>query len=149
VESTTVIYTRGGVAEAFSLLNQACRRFGYSAWAIDGKDAYRLKVKPSITCRIAILALETKSWAQAQVQDQVGTVHIMRIAGQKTRITIRHETLAGETLPRSSRPRLEDFCLWFIHFLESKGQRIPGNPPQASPSTDSPSDEHPVSPSPR
>ena len=143
VEDSLIIYVRGGVADAVSLLSVGCRQYGFSEWKPEGQPASQSPARPSFSQRIAILAVQSEHWQQAHPKDLVGLAHVMRVDGLKTRITILHENMTGNSLPSASAPRFQDFCLWFIHFLEAKSARLQGTDVQTEQVPDASHDRRP------
>jgi hypothetical protein len=131
MSTVAVAYTKQSVAEAIDILCKACDQCDYSAWSMEGPVGSRPATRPFIARRICILSEQVEFDKDFPADSIIGTAHLIRINQERTRIAFCREDLSGNPLSNSVDAALEEFCLRFIHILDSGNTRMPAVDPKA------------------
>lgn len=124
MEPATILYVRAALGESMVLLLDACQKFGYFLWSLRGDPAV-LQIMPNANAlRVSIFPNLLGAFRPPDLESSIGTVHIVKVADGRTRISLQREDLAGNPLPKEAAQEFSMFCASFEDYLEAEDQLL-------------------------
>ena len=106
MEPATILYVECNLGGTMALLLEACQKFGYFMWSLRG-DPGALQVMPNVAAlRVSIFPNLLGAHRPPALESSIGTVHLVKISEERSRLSLQREDLAGSPLSQDS---LKDF----------------------------------------
>lgn len=113
-----IVYARSNLGETIRLLFKACETYGYTLWSLRG-DPMSLQYGPSTnSMRVSVYASHIDPHKALTAESCLGTAHVVQVSPEKTRITFRHDDLAGAPLPEGREPAFDKYVAFFKEMLD-------------------------------
>lgn len=124
MEPATILYVRTPLGDTVALLLDACKKFGYFLWSLRGDPAI-LQIMPNANAlRVSIFPNLLGTFRPPDLESSIGTVHVVKVAEGRTRISLQREDLAGNPLPKEAAEEFSLFCASFEDYLEMEDQLL-------------------------
>jgi hypothetical protein len=124
VDSACVIYAKCDLANAIKTLQEVSQKQGYHLWSLRGDPAHLQFTSKTVALRASIHTEKIDSSGEIGDSSYLGTVHIVSVSPDRTRLSFQRDDLAGSPLGPDACPDLPKFCEFFDLMLDVKGLKL-------------------------
>ncbi len=120
MEPATILYVQCDLRGTMALALEACQKLGYFLWSLRG-DPASLRVMPNVAAlRVSIFPNLVGAHRPPELDSSIGSIHLVKISEERSRISLQREDLAGSPLPESKTKDFSIFCASLEDYLESQ-----------------------------
>ena len=124
VDPACILYASSDLTDTVKILQEVSHKQGYSLWSLRGDPSHLQLSSKTVALRASIHTEKIDSSTEIKDESYLGTVHIVSVAPERTRLSFQCDDLAGNPLPASSPPDLWKFCEFFDLMLDVKGVKL-------------------------
>jgi hypothetical protein len=120
MEPATILYVQSDLRGAMALIIEACQKLGYFLWSLRG-DPGSIRVMPNVVAlRVSIFPNLVGAHRPPELESSIGSIHLVKISEERSRISLQREDLAGNPLAESKTKDFSIFCALLEDYLESQ-----------------------------
>ena len=120
MEPATILYVQCSLGGTMALVLEACQKLGYFLWSLRG-DPGALQVMPNVAAlRVSIFPNLVGIHRPPELESSIGSIHLVKVSDDRSRISLQREDLAGSPLPESKSKDFSIFCASLEDYIASQ-----------------------------